>query len=125
MAKIEQSENARQLIRKRGVCHTGFGLVSIFVLIECLVLVVLVPRVERIFESLLKGFPKPTITHVLLDFRWAAAAFSCLCLLIAFRASQRGKPNLIYGVLCVLLAQLMITIVALFLPLAVTIQSIN
>ena len=102
------------------VTTIGFGLFELFVLVVAL------PKFEVIFNGLLRELHRPRITEILLDLRWAFVALTGLWMFSAILSVQRRTfIGWTCAILAVLLIQLTYTVVALFLPLTITIQTLQ
>jgi hypothetical protein len=86
----------------------------------------IIPRFEAIFRDMLDGQPLPPLTVFVLNSRWVLVVFDCICSLTAsFFLRSRVASAYLFAILFILVGQVLVTVIALFLPLIGTIVKLS
>jgi hypothetical protein len=95
-----------------------FGSVILLILVCFWVSIWIIPRFAEIFRDMLGDRPLPILTAAVLNSRWLFVILDCTCLLAAsFIIQLRVSIGYLYVLFCLLVAQVVITVLALFVPL--------
>ena len=86
----------------------------------------IIPRFAAIFRDMLEDRPLSALSAFVINSRWVLAILDCACILTAAALVRfRSSSDYLYPIFFLLIAQLLVTVIALFLPLFGIIHSLS